>query len=365
MVTTASGQWARLLDLDPWARLNIAPEAALDLPARAAEAGGLDEGLVRQAMDRWSIQTLGLAEAHAVLRGGEGPPTPAVLVPATAHYSWAKGAALLGLGKGAIRLVAADADGRMSMSALRRALDTCLDERRPVLAVVAVMGTTEEGAVDPLADILAIRAEYAGMGLGFSVHADAAWGRYFAAMLRPPARNAPPDGQGVAFEACPEEAMSDHVQRHFRVLGQADSITVDPHKAGFMPYPAGALCYRDARMRHTVAHAAPVVWHDDRVPGVGVFGIEGSKPGAAAAGVALSHATIPPDASGFRRLLGRCIFNAKRLHAELVALARPGDPFVVVPFNRLPCERGGAHRQRSRQNARASRATSRAGRTPN
>lgn len=340
-VVTAQGQRVRLLDLDGWSLMNITPHEALNLPKRVAEAGGLDEGLVRRAMDRWSVQTLGLVEAHTLLRGGKGPATPAILVPATAHYSWAKGAALLGLGKGAVRLIAVDADGRMSMPGLRAALDDCLDAQRPVLAVVAVMGTTEEGAVDPLAEILAIRAEYGAMGMGFSVHADAAWGGYFAAMLRPPMRNAPPDAQGTAFDATPEMAMSDHVQRHFTVLGQADSITVDPHKAGFMPYPAGALCYRDARMRHTVAHTAPVVWHDGKVPGVGVFGIEGSKPGAAAAGVALSHATIPPDASGFGRVLSRCIFNAKRLHAELVALARPDDPFLIVPFNRLPSERNG------------------------
>ena len=64
-------------------------------------------------------------------------------------------------------------------------LDRCLAEKRPVLEVVAVMGTTEESAVDPLADIADIRDEYRQMGLEFTLHADAAWGGYFVAMLHP------------------------------------------------------------------------------------------------------------------------------------------------------------------------------------
>ena len=35
--------------------------------------------------------------------------------------------------------------------------------------------------------------------------------------------------------------MDDYVVRQYLVLGEADSITVDPHKAGYIPYPAGGL----------------------------------------------------------------------------------------------------------------------------
>lgn len=67
----------------------------------------------------WLIQLMTTAiEAHSILCGGKGPATPAILVPATAHYSWAKRAALLGLGKAALRLIAVDTDGRMSMPGL-------------------------------------------------------------------------------------------------------------------------------------------------------------------------------------------------------------------------------------------------------
>ena len=49
-----------------------------------------------------------------------------------------------------------------------------LDEEQPVYAVVAVIGTTEEGAVDPLDKVIELRDEFKEKGLSFVVHADAA-----------------------------------------------------------------------------------------------------------------------------------------------------------------------------------------------
>jgi glutamate/tyrosine decarboxylase-like PLP-dependent enzyme len=267
---------------------------------------------------------------------------PVILAPASAHYSWEKAAAVLGLGLDAVRLIPTDEECRMILPALRAELEDALRRQRPVLQVVAVTGTTHEGAVDPLADILAIRDEYQERGLSFSVHADGAWGGYFASMLRPARANAPDDpDQTIAFDSCPEEALSDHAQRHLGALGGADTITVDPHKAGFVPYPAGCLCYRDGRMTDLVSIKSPVVFHDGKAPTVGVYGIEGSKPGAAAVATLMSHRVIPPDASGYGRLLGRCIFGAKRFYAATVSLADARTPYTITPVIRLPAERRG------------------------
>ena len=67
------------------------------------------------------------------------------------------------------------------------------------------------------------------------------------------------------------------------------SVTIDPHKAGFCPYPAGALLYRNGTMKGFITLAAPEVFHSPNDLNVGVYGLEGSKPGAAACGVLLSH----------------------------------------------------------------------------
>ncbi|WP_347313424.1 pyridoxal phosphate-dependent decarboxylase family protein [Defluviimonas sp. SAOS-178_SWC] len=339
-VRKSDGTWARLLDLTLWELLNLATDDALDLPKRLVTEAGIAEAAVKAALDAYSIRAKGTAEFDAEMLHGAVTKAPAILVPATAHYSWVKAATLLGLGTRSVRPIPVDLDGRMVVSELARELNACLEEERPVVQVVAVIGSTEESAVDPLTDILALRDQFAGRGLTFALHADAAWGGYFASTLRQPAKNKlTPDGEETGLDDTPEEALSDHVRDQFAVLHHADTITVDPHKSGYVPYPAGALCYRNRDMIFQIALTSPVVFHDGEAPTVGVYGIEGSKPGAAAVGVMLSHITVPPNKLGYGRLLGRCVFNSKRYYAALTTLAKPDDDFIVVPLQRLPAEK--------------------------
>jgi hypothetical protein len=237
--------------------------------------------------------------------------------------------------------VPVDADARMNVSELRRILDRCLEEERPVYTVVAVIGSTEESAIDPIKDVLALRKEFRNKGLEFTVHADAAWGGYHASVVRDDFDMPEPL---AGFKAVPPPAMplSRYVTEQFGVLGDADSITVDPHKSGYIPYPAGALCYRNAAMRDLVTFSAPVVFHGDAEPTVGIYGVEGSKPGAAAAAVYLSHRVIRPSKSGYGKIIGQALFSCKKLYARLLCMARPDDRFIVVPVPRLPAEVAGS-----------------------
>ena len=86
----------------------------------------------------------------------------------------------------------------------------------------------------------------------------------------------------------PEMHLSDYVQKQLSALHCCDTITIDPHKTGFCPYPAGAICYRD-KIMNTFLHINSEVpyLHGNMV--LGNVGIEGSKPGAAAAGVMLAN----------------------------------------------------------------------------
>jgi glutamate/tyrosine decarboxylase-like PLP-dependent enzyme len=340
-VRTGDGRLVKLLDLTRWEQLNLPAAELLSLTARMADVSGLDDDIISKAVGAKVVQNAGLLAFHHQWLGTIRE-LPVILAPATAHYSWEKAAAVLGLGLGAVRLIPVDEECRMILPALRAELEDALRCHRPVLQVVAVTGTTHEGAVDPLADMLAIRDEYQERGLSFAVHADGAWGGYFASMLRPARANAPDDpDQTIAFDPCPEEALSDHAQQHLGALGGADTITVDPHKAGFVPYPAGCLCYQDKRMTDLISIKSPVVYHDGQAPTVGVYGIEGSKPGAAAVATLMSHRVIPPDASGYGRLLARCIFGAKRFYAAAVSLADASTPYTITPVIRLPAERRG------------------------
>lgn len=337
-VTLADGRVRKLLELDCWESLNVAIDDVLGLSPRLQSECGISQASITKALDAYSVQNLGLAEYQQRFISKDVQNLPIVLAPATAHYSWPKSAALIGLGANQLHRVQVDLDGRMRMDHLREILQDCVDSKRPVIEVVAVIGTTEESAVDPLADIVDIRDEFRKKGLEFTLHVDGAWGGYFASMLRESKEPVDPT-QGGAFEQTPVMVMSDYVTRQYQAFKHADTQTVDPHKAGFIPYPAGALCYRNGAMRDMIAFTAPVVYHGGVDPTVGVYGIEGSKPGAAAAGVYLSHAMIRPDKSGYGKLLGKCIFNSKRLYAELVSRDGTDDIIKVVPFQRLPAQK--------------------------
>jgi glutamate/tyrosine decarboxylase-like PLP-dependent enzyme len=128
------------------------------------------------------------------------------------------------------------------MVALETALDGCLQRRQPVYAVVSVIGSTEESAVDSLVDLLALRDRFRTRGLDFMIHGGAAWGGYLASLIREDEPGTPVPAKPIAAVA-----LSAYVTQQFEALQRADSITVDPHKSGYIPYPAGALCKRAMR----------------------------------------------------------------------------------------------------------------------
>ncbi|MRG95250.1 pyridoxal-dependent decarboxylase [Polyangium spumosum] len=333
-VNTCDGRRAPIATLDAWSLLNLKVDDVLALPARLTEEYGISSDTITKAMSGHSLQHLGMQELCRRC-GADVPASPVLFVPATKHYSFPKAAAVLGIGSAHVIDVPVDCDARMSLAALEKMLRDCLEERRPVYTVVAVIGSTEESAVDPLKGVLELRNKLQKEGLSFTVHADAAWGGYFASILRPDEGPRPRDERAGP---APEIGMSGYVTSQFSALGRADSITVDPHKSGYIPYPAGALCYRNSAMRDMVTFKAPYIVHGEAEPNVGIYGLEGSKPGAAVAAVYLSHKVIRPTRSGYGQIHRRALFNCKRFYARLLSMAVPEDRFVIVPVPRLPAE---------------------------
>src|SRR5262249_32628516 len=175
------------------------------------------------------------------------------------------------------------------------------------LAVIGVAGTTEEGAVDPIDGIAALRQEIEnGRGESFWLHVDAAWGGYLRSLFS--------DGRQSVGEFVSRDLVlrRGRYEKHLRiewgspdVLGAfeafplAESITVDPHKLGFLPYPCGVAAYRNDLVRQFVTVEIPYLstaqFEDadvrvHRAPeSVGPYILEGSKPGAAAAACRVSR----------------------------------------------------------------------------
>ena len=326
-VRIADGSRHSLDMLDHWALLNISMSEAAALPYAISallpeRQGGLDR--VARAVKPFLYQERGPVSFYRehMPSGAE----PVACVPATAHYSWPKANSVLGLAP--LRAIPVDCQARMDPGALRKVLQHCCDERVPLVSVIAVIGSTEESAVDPLNQILAMRESYRAKGLNFAVHCDAAWGGYFACSL--------------PNQIIPTYPMGRYVIQQYASMKDVDTITVDPHKGGFVPYPAGTLCYRDKRMRDFISLKSPVIMHGAAEPSVGVFGIEGSKPGAAAASIYLAHKTIGLDSDGYGQIHGKCLWTSKRLYARLLTMFDDDPCFRIAMFHRLPAELSGA-----------------------
>jgi len=141
-----------------------------------------------------------------------------VIVPASAHYSFDKAADLLGL-----KIVKVGLNNRFQVNVedVRKAVNS------NTIAIVGVAGTTGLGVVDPISELSEIAAEK-----DLYLHVDAAFGGFVLPFLK--------------------ETGFDVSDFDFSLPGVC-SITIDPHKMGLVPIPAGGILYRNERLRKTVA----------------------------------------------------------------------------------------------------------------
>ncbi len=330
------GTRAPLSTLDLWQSLNLDPAAALDLletfsaQVPAAEA--------RAALDANSLSTVGYQDYTLRLGQNYGDPLPAavVLVAATAHYSWEKIVRALGIGGQQLRFVPVDAHCRMDPDALWDRLVACAKSRTPVLALVSVCGTTEESAVDRLDQIADVRDRaQKELGVAFHLHSDACYGGYAAAVTwkRDGTRRSAREIRKSTGIAWPEQGWVEAMM----ALGRTDSVSIDPHKLGYVPYAAGAFLLKDRRARELVALDPPYLLpaaiqapSEERF--LGRYSLEGSRPGAAAAATWLSHKVVPLHEDGYGHLIERTVVGAQRLHGALAAADLCGCRAVMLPL---------------------------------
>lgn len=159
-----------------------------------------------------NLMGLAMAREAKAPANGAGATGGVVYASSEVHMSMGKAVALLGLGRDNLRLLPTDADLRMDLAALRRAISDDRAAGRVPMAVVASAGTIVTGSIDPIAEIVEIaRAE------DLWVHVDGAYG-------------------APAALAVPEL---------FRGLGDVDSLSLDAHKWLYQPLDCSVLFYRD------------------------------------------------------------------------------------------------------------------------
>ena len=326
-----------------WELLNLSFEETIELRQAAARAFQALRGPdafsdFAAAVREERIESLGTAGFFLKHRDLE---PPKVMVAASAHYSWEKGMKVLGLGTS--NLVKVDVDGHMRLDAERLAerLEETLGNGVPVLAVIGVLGTTEFGTIDPVHRILELREAWAARGCHFGVHVDAAWGGYLASMFR---REDGTFRERADMCAGFRHFPSENVHGAIEALARVDSITVDPHKMGYVPYSAGAFVARDRRVVDFITQKAAYVFDlgsnaadvpmGEKLRNLGQYILEGSKPGAAAASTYVTHKVLPLHENGFGRLLGQTVRSCEYFYDRLTSMAeRLADRVrITIPF---------------------------------
>lgn len=209
----------------------------------------------------------------------------AVAASAQAHYTHERLSAVLGV---PFVKIAAGADGRMDLAAL----DAALADGH-VGTVVATLGTTAAGRLDPLPEIVArCRAR------GVRVHVDAAYGGYFTLAAN----------------------LEAGTRRAFDAMREADSVVIDPHKHGLQPYGCGCILYRDPLVGRVYHHDSPYTYFTSGDLHLGEISLECSRAGASAVALWTTMRMLPLSPGGeFARLLGDCRDGAKALHAAVAA----------------------------------------------
>jgi tyrosine decarboxylase/aspartate 1-decarboxylase len=145
-----------------------------------------------------------------------------VIVPVSAHYSFDKACDLLNLKLVKIKL---NSKYQIDVKAAEKAITS------KTVAIVGLAGSTDLGVVDPIRELSEIASTH-----NIYLHVDAAFGGFVLPFLKELGY------QPLDFDFS---------------LPSVCSITIDPHKMGLAPIPAGGILFRDAKMCEAVSMKVP------------------------------------------------------------------------------------------------------------
>jgi aromatic-L-amino-acid decarboxylase len=202
-----------------------------------AELLGYPRGAAGILTSGGSLSNLTAIVSARAARLGEDFARGMIYASTETHASVAKAARIAGFPSRNVRLLPVDARLRLDVASLARAVAEDRARGQVPFLVVANIGTTNTGAVDPVPAILEVAAEH-----HLWVHADAAYGGFFRLVKG-------------------GEALMPGLER-------CDSITLDPHKGLFLPYGTGCLLVRDPKVLE-LAHATDAVYLRDVAPAPG------------------------------------------------------------------------------------------------
>ena len=192
------------------------------------------------------------APGNVVRDGVAGGCRMRIYVSEEGHFSIFKAAGLLGIGEANVRSIKTDDRLRVDLADLQRVVEEDLRSGHLPFCVVANVGTTATGAIDPLGELAAFARRY-----DLWLHVDAAYGGF--ARLAPSARH------------------------HFTHIAEADSVALDPHKWLYLPVGCGSVLYKDpaaarAAFSHGAEYTRPIGLENDEAFAFWDYGPELSRP---------------------------------------------------------------------------------------
>ena len=229
-----------------------------------------------------------MANLESLWVSGKLNPGKKVVASVQAHYTHSRISDVLKL---EFEAIPCDNRARMDIDALEKRL-----KKGDVGTVVATIGTTGTGSVDPLPDILVLREKY-----GFRLHADAAYGGYYVLV----------------------DNLAEETAATYRRLDEVDSIVIDPHKHGLQPYGCGCVLFKDPAVGTLYKHDSPYTYFSSSELHLGEISLECSRAGASAVALWATQRLLPMTHEGeFARGLASCREAALLLYERLRGDAR-------------------------------------------
>ena len=239
----------------------------------------------------WSGTT---ANLEALWIGREINPGKGIAHSKDSHYTHSRMSEVLNIESIGIRT---DEFGRMDLNHLEEEL-----QAGKIGTVVATLGTTGLGAIDPLADIIPLARKY-----GARVHVDTAYGGFFKLI---------------------ENHLDPEGARHYAAIAQSDSVVVDPHKHGLQPYGCGAVFFRDIKIGRYYKHDSPYTYFASDELHFGEIQLECSRAGASAAALWATLKVFPLNEGG----LGQILLAGRNAALEWHRLLEDSD--VLAPYQK-------------------------------
>ncbi|MAT38667.1 MAG: aspartate aminotransferase family protein [Ectothiorhodospiraceae bacterium] len=235
-----------------------------------------------------------VANMEALWAASREHPGKAIAFSSQSHYTHRRMCEVLGIPH---IEVPTDTRGKMDMRALERLL---LSE--DIGTVVATIGTTGVGALDPLPEIIRLKDRHS-----FRVHADAAYGGF--------------------YHVFSSEEQSPVASDIYRAMQHCDSIVIDPHKHGLQPYGCGCILFADPAVGKHYKHDSPYTYFTSEELHLGEISLECSRAGAAAAALWLTLRCFPLEATNG---IGSILWKCRAAALEWADLLRTSERWYLV-----------------------------------